>query len=65
MRLQPQPFALLELLVARAGQKVTWGEMHRALWPTDTHVAFDTGLNTAMRKLRRALGETAERPRCT
>ncbi|HET9372069.1 MAG TPA: winged helix-turn-helix domain-containing protein [Vicinamibacterales bacterium] len=63
VRIQPQPFTLLEVLISRAGETVTRAELQRALWPGDTHVAFELGLNTAVRKLRSALGESADEPR--
>jgi DNA-binding winged helix-turn-helix (wHTH) protein/Tfp pilus assembly protein PilF len=63
IRLEPQPFTLLAILLSRAGETVPRAELHKALWPADTHVAYETGLNTAVRKLRRALGESAEDPR--
>lgn len=61
--LQRQPFELLAMLLARPGELVTREEMKQRLWPDETFVDFDLGLNAAMRKLRRALGESATRPR--
>jgi len=63
VRLQDQPFRLLVLLLGRAGDVVTREEVREKLWPADTYVDFDHSLNTAMRKLREALGDSAEAPR--
>ena len=63
IRLQDQPFRLLVLLLDRAGDVVTREEVREKLWPADTYVDFDHSLNTAVRKLREALGDSAERPR--
>lgn len=61
--LQRQPFELLAMLLERAGELVTREELRQRLWPDQTFVDFDLGLNAAMRKLRRSLGESANRPR--
>src|SRR5512147_1566075 len=61
--LQDQPFRLLALLLERAGEVVTREELRNQLWPADTFVDFDHSLNTAVRKLREALGDSAEAPR--
>src|SRR5258707_15583033 len=63
IRLQDQPFRLLVLLLDRAGDVVTRDEVRETLWPADTYVDFDHSLNTAVRKLREALGDSAETPR--
>jgi TolB-like protein/DNA-binding winged helix-turn-helix (wHTH) protein/Tfp pilus assembly protein PilF len=63
IRLQDQPFRLLVLLLDRAGEVVTRDEVRKSLWPADTYVDFDHSLNTAVRKLREALGDSAEAPR--
>jgi len=63
IRLQDQPFRLLVLLLGRAGDVVTREEVREKLWPADTYVDFDHSLNTAVRKLREALGDSAEAPR--
>jgi TolB-like protein/DNA-binding winged helix-turn-helix (wHTH) protein/Tfp pilus assembly protein PilF len=63
VRLQDQPFRLLALLLERAGEVVTREELRDQLWPADTFVDFDHSLNTAVRKLREALGDSAESPR--
>jgi Tol biopolymer transport system component/DNA-binding winged helix-turn-helix (wHTH) protein len=61
--LQEQPFRVLLMLLERPGQIVTRQELKTRLWSDDTHVAFDEGLNTAIRKLRAALGDSADNPR--
>src|SRR6266545_2420343 len=63
VRLQDQPFRLLVLLLERAGDVVTREAVREKLWPAETYVDFDHGLNTAVRKLREALGDSAEAPR--
>jgi TolB-like protein/DNA-binding winged helix-turn-helix (wHTH) protein/Tfp pilus assembly protein PilF len=63
IRLQEQPFRLLALLLEHPGEVVTRDELRRRLWPEDTFGAFDDGLNTAIKKLRDALGDSAEEPR--
>ncbi len=62
MRLPEQPFRILLLLLERPGEVVTREELRSRLWTPDTFVDFETGLNSAMRKLRDALGDSAERP---
>src|SRR5271169_2131212 len=61
--LQDQPFQVLALLVQRSGEVVTREELHRKLWPADTFVDFEDGLNTTIKKIRTALGDSAESPR--
>ncbi len=63
VKLQEQPFRVLALLVDRAGQVVTREELQRKIWPTDAYVAFDQGLNNAIKKVRDALGDSADSPR--
>ena len=63
IRLQSQPFELLVLLLARAGHVVEREELHRRLWPDGTFVDYEHGLNAAIKRLRNALGDDAERPR--
>jgi len=63
IRLQEQPFQLLAMLLERAGQVVTREELQQKLWPADTFVDFDHGLNKAVNKIRDALGDSAESPR--
>ncbi len=62
VRLQDQPFQVLSLLLERRGEIVTRDELKQSLWPVDTFVDFDDGLNTAIRKIREALGDSAEKP---
>ena len=63
LKLQDQPFQVLALLLEHAGDLVTRDEFRQKLWPADTFVDFDTGLNNAVKKLRDALGDSAEKPR--
>jgi Tol biopolymer transport system component/DNA-binding winged helix-turn-helix (wHTH) protein len=63
VKLQDQPFCVLALLLTHAGQVVTREQLHQALWPADTFVEFDHGLNTAIKKLRQALDDSAGSPR--
>ena len=62
VRLQEQPFQILLLLLEKSGEIITRGELQEKLWPGDTFVEFDAGLNTAMKKLRTALGDAADNP---
>src|SRR4051812_37310930 len=63
VRLRGRPIDILLLLLARRGELVTRDELRTALWNADTFVDFDHGLNSAMNKLRDALGDAAERSR--
>src|SRR5580693_8127102 len=63
IRLQEQPFRILEMLVNSAGEVVTREEIRKRLWPNDTVVEFDHSIHTAIKKLRQALGDSAERPK--
>lgn len=63
IRLQEKPFQLLMLLLERKGVVVTREELKEKLWPSDTFVEFDVGLNTAVKKLRGALNDSADNPR--
>jgi Tol biopolymer transport system component/DNA-binding winged helix-turn-helix (wHTH) protein len=63
VRLQDQPFQVLAFLLERPAQLVTREELHARLWPADTFVDFDHGLNAAIKRLRDALGDSAENPR--
>src|SRR3984885_2820933 len=63
VRLQEQPFQVLAMLLERAGQVVTREELQKKLWPADTFVDFDHGLNKAVNKIRDALGDSAESSR--
>jgi DNA-binding winged helix-turn-helix (wHTH) protein len=63
LALQRQPFQVLALLIARAGEVVTREELRKQLWPDGTIVDFEHSLNTAVRKVRRALGDSPESAR--
>ena len=63
VRLQDQPFQILVMLLERPGELVIRQEIHQRLWPADTFVDFDHGLNNAINRLREALGDSAESPR--
>ncbi len=60
IRLQPQPFRMLELMLERPGELITREEVCRALWNSDTFVEFDHSLGTAVNKIREALDDSAE-----
>lgn len=62
IKLQLQPFQLLQILLQRAGEVVTREELQKRIWPADTFVDFDQGLNNAVKRLREALGDDAEKP---
>ena len=63
VRLQEQPFQILVMLLNHPGEVVTREELQKKLWPADTFVDFDHGLNKAINKIREALGDSAESPR--
>ena len=63
LRLQEQPFQVLSVLLENPDRVVTREELRQGLWPADTFVDFDNGLNTAINKIREALGDSAESPR--
>lgn len=63
VRLQEQPFQVLTMLAEHPGEVVTREELQKKLWPADTFVDFDHGLNKAISKIREALGDSAESPR--
>ena len=63
LKLHRQPFQVLSLLLEHPGDMVTREELRQKLWPGDTFVDFDTGLNSAVKKLRDALCDSAEEPR--
>lgn len=62
VRLQEQPFQVLLQLLENPGEVVTRDELRNRLWPADTFVDFDHSLNAAIRRLRDALGDSAENP---
>ena len=61
--LHEQPFRILLALLERPGEVVTREELRQRVWPGGTFVDFDSGLNTAVNKLREALGDSADSPR--
>lgn len=63
IRLQEQPFQVLAVLLERAGEPVTREQLREQLWAADTFVDFDHSLNTAVTKIREALGDSASNPR--
>ncbi len=63
LRLPPQPFKVLALLISRAAQLVTREEIREEIWGADTFVDFEHGLNFAIKKIRDTLGDDAESPR--
>jgi TolB-like protein/Tfp pilus assembly protein PilF len=63
VRLQEQPLQILQILLDHPGEVVTREDLRKRVWPTDTFVDFDHGINNAIKRLREALGDTAETPR--
>jgi len=63
VRLQQQPLRILEALLDARGEPVTREALRQRLWPDETFVDFDSGLNRAINRLRAALGDEAENPR--
>ncbi len=63
VKLSGQPFEVLAILLETPGEIVTREEFQKRLWPADTFVDFDHGLNTAVNRLRDVLGDSADRPR--
>ncbi|MGH2395581.1 MAG: winged helix-turn-helix domain-containing protein [Terriglobales bacterium] len=61
--LQQQPLEVLRMLLERSGEMVSREDLRERLWPGDTFVDFDHGLNKAVQKLRNALGDDSESPR--
>src|ERR1700751_2168692 len=62
VKLREQPARILLLLLEHAGQMVTREQLSQHLWPSDTFVDFDHSLNSAVMKLREALGDSADKP---
>ena len=62
VRLQEQPFRILQMLLESPGRVVSRDELRTALWPSNSFIDFDQGLNRAINKLREALGDSAESP---
>ena len=63
MKLQEQPFQILAMLLENPGETVTLEELRARLWPVDIFVDYDHSLNSAIQRLRDALGDSAENPR--
>ena len=63
LKIQDQPFQVLAYLLEHPGDVVTREELRQKLWPADTFIDFDTGLNSAIKKLRDVLSDSAEEPR--
>jgi TolB-like protein/DNA-binding winged helix-turn-helix (wHTH) protein len=63
LKLHGQPFEVLAMLLERPGELVSREQLRERLWPTDTFVDFDHGVNTAINRLREALGDSADNPR--
>jgi len=63
LRIGDQPFSVLAVLLAQPGEVVTREDLQKRLWPADTFVDFDRGLNKAINRLREALGDSAGSPR--
>ena len=63
VKLQEQPFQVLVVLLQRAGNVVTREELRSQIWSEDTFVDFDNSLNTAINRIREALGDSADNPR--
>jgi DNA-binding winged helix-turn-helix (wHTH) protein len=60
IRLQEQPYQILQILLERPGEVITLEDLRKRVWPSDTFVDFDHGINDAITRLREALGDTAE-----
>src|SRR5262249_59782455 len=63
VKLQDQPLAVLCLLLEHPGEVVLREEIRLKIWPADTFVDFDVGVNNAIKKIRQALGDSADSPR--
>src|SRR4029077_125830 len=63
VKLEGQPFQVLAALLERPGQLVTREELQKELWPNETFVDFEQGINAAVKRLRLALGDSTEKPR--
>ena len=63
LKIHGQPVQILEMLLERPGQLITREELQKKLWPSDTFVDFETSLNAAVRRLREALNDSADKPR--
>src|ERR1700726_2573162 len=63
LKLQEQPFQVLCMLLEHPGEVVTREELRSRLWPADTFVDFDHGVNAAIKRVRDALGDSPDKPR--
>src|SRR5580700_11693614 len=63
IRLQEQPFQILAMLLERPGEIITREDLRSRLWPGDTFVDFEHGVNSGVARLRDALGDSADSPR--
>ena len=63
IKLQEQPFQVLLVLLEKPGAVITREEIQKRVWPADTFVDFDHGVNNTIRRLREALSDSAENPR--
>jgi len=63
IRVPGQPFKILAIFLERPGEVITREELRKTLWPAETFVDFEHSLNSAVKKLREALGDSAENPR--
>ena len=63
LRIEGQPLQVLQFLLEKPGQVVTREELQRRLWPSDTFVDFEQGINSAVKRLRQALDDSAQTPR--
>src|SRR5215472_15647103 len=63
IKVQEQPLQILQMLLERPSELVTREELRQKIWPSDTFVDFDHGINNAIKRLRAALSDSAEAPR--
>lgn len=63
VKLRDKPFQVLQALLERPGELITRKELQERLWPADTFVEFENGINNAISRLRETLGDTADNPR--
>src|SRR5260370_41862585 len=63
VKLPQQSFQILQMLLEQPGELVTRNQLRQALWPGDTFVDFDHGVNNSIKRIRDALGDSAESPR--
>jgi len=63
IRLQEQPLQILQILLEHPGEVIAREELRKRIWPSDTFVDFDHGINNAIKRLRESLGDTADTPR--